>query len=345
MGKEPFFKINFRRSPSQMNPVWDIYTNTYGTWMENAFQNQKKAKKEFLSVLDFLHNNDPKSAVQILDTELKALCKTEEDKTAWLFFMGLAHETMEQYAKAFLYFTSAAEYEQEIPAIYQKSADCAYRECLFGVAECNYQKAILLLKKGNDRDSSSLTILYASLASCFTMTHEYEKAEEALRYVEKSNFPAQEAQCARVLLYAALGEYEKAEEILKKKKLRDSQRLQKQIDSIRSGTNDQFSTFFVENIEIKSFWKWFSDRLETYLTILDKNQTEEISKMTSEISMRLKKVFPFTKRTITVSAYKNETYCFFVSDFYAKALSDGLTDMLEKIPEKVKESVRWIKIH
>ncbi len=349
MEKESFFKIIFRKSSAKTEAEWAAYVKTYGTWMTNAFLNQKKEKEQFLYALDSLHKNCPKAAVQILDSELKTLCKTAEEKTTWLFFMGTAHEAMEQYAKAFLYFIAASEYEQESSVIHQKLADCAYREGLLGFAECHYQEAIRLQKKDNAIETPTLTVLYASLASCFTMMHKYKEAEAALLCAEKTAIQTPEEQKAKTLLHAARREFEKAESafkmFLKQKNIKEDHSLQQQIDSIRSGTNEQFCTISVENSEIKAFWRWFSNRLDTYLTILDADQTEEISKMTLEISARLKKVFPFIQRTIHVSAYKNETYSIFVSDGYAQALSDGIKNLFDEIPEKIKEKVRWIIIH
>lgn len=349
MAKEPFFKINFLKSASKTDAAWEAYTKTYGDWMANAFQDQKKVKEQFLSALDSLHKNYPKAAVQTLDSELKTFCKTDAEKAVWLFFMGVAHEAMEQYANALLYFTSASEYETEGPAIYQKLADCAYREELFGFAECNYQEAIRLYEQEKDVSSHTLAALYASLASCLIMMHDHNAAEEALIHSEKLENKLAEAQKARSLLYAVKGEFEKAEAslklALKQEGVRRDSVLQKQMDDIRSGTSEHFSTIFVENSEIQSFWRWFSKRLDAYLAVLDSDRMDEITKMTSEISQRLKKVFPFIQSAISVSAYKNETYSIFVADFYIKSLSDGLEALFTEIPESVKEKVNWIKIH
>lgn len=347
MEKEPFFKIVFHHASIKAEAKWETYTKTYGSWMTNAFLYPKKGKEKFLYALDFLHKNCPQSAVQILDTELKTLCKTSEEKTTWLFFMGVAHEAMEQYAKAFLYFISASEYEQKSSVIHHKLADCAYREGLFGVAEYHYQEAIHFLKKDNTSDLSTLAVLYSSLASCFIMMHKYEDAKEALLYAEKTAIKTP-TQKVRALLYTVLGEYEKAESalttFLKQNNISENFDLQQQMDSLRSKKNEQFYTIYVENSEINDFWKWFSDRLDRYLAILDTNQANKISKMTAEISSRLKKVFPFIQRTIHVYAYKNETYAIFVSDGYAKALSDGLTNLFTEIPKNIKEKIHWIII-
>ena len=121
--------------------------------------------------------------------------------------------------------------------------------------------------------------------------------------------------------------------------------LQRQIEELRSGTSEHFSTFFVEKSEMQSFWRWFSKRLDAYLAVLDAEQTEEVSKMTSEISKRLKKVFPFVQPSISVSAYKNESYAIFISDSYTKSLSEGLDALFLEMPENVKEKTHWIKIH
>ncbi len=348
MAKEPFFKINFRKSASKTDAAWEAYTQNYGAWMANAFQNQKKSKEQFLSALDSLQKNYPKAAVQLLDTELKSLCKTTEEKTVWLFFMGIAYESMEQYAKAFLYFTAASEYETESPMIYQKLADCAYRENLFGFAECNYKEAIRLYRQEKESSSHKLATLYASLASALTMMHEYQAAEEALISSEKEH-KTPEAQKARALLCAAQGDYEKAEAalklFLKQSGSQDDQNIQRQIDAIRSGTHEQFSTISVENSDVKTFWRWFSGKAESYFSILDADQPEEISEITAEISSRLKKVFPYIQHTIAVSAYKNEAYFIFVSDFYAQSLSDGLDTLFDAMPESIKAKVHWIKIH
>ena len=349
MPQESLFKFNVRKTVSRTDAKWDSYTKAYGTWMQTAFHDQKKVKVQVLRALNHLHNNQPKTAVHILNTELKMLCKTSEEKTAWLFFMGIAHEAMEQYAQAFLYFTEAKEYEQESPVILQKSADCAYREGLFGVAAYDYEEAIRLLEKEPDCNPSALSVLYASLSLCLTMTHEYQSAEEALRNAEKKDASSPEAQSAKILLYAVHKEIEKADAVLhlflKQTNHTDKYGIKQQIEAIRSGTNEQFCTIDVENSEIKAFWQWFSTRLATYSAILDMNQAEEISKMTSEISIRLKKVFPFTQHPIRVCAYKNEVCSFFVSDLYAQALSDGLTRLFAQAPEAIQESVRWIKIH
>ena len=349
MAKEPFFKINFRKSTAKTDAEWDSYTKTYGDWMSNAFSNQKKIKEQFLCALNSLHKNYPKAAVQVLESELKSFCQTNEEKTAWLFFMGLAHKSMEQYAKALLYFTSASEYETQSPVIYQNLADCAYKENLFGFAECNYLEAIMLYKQEKNTPSSLLAALYAELASCYIMMHDNQAAEEMLARSEKTEDKTAEAQKARTLLYAVRGEHEKAanalKNLLKMNGAQEDPEFTRQMDAIRSETSAQFSTIFVENSEIKSFWRWFSTRLEVYLTILDSDQTDEISKMTSEISSRLKKLFPFVPFSITVSAYKNQNYSIFISDFYAQALSDGLDALFAAMPEKIKEKIFWIKIH
>ena len=349
MPQESLFKFNVRKTVSRTDAKWDSYTKAYGTWMKNAFHDQKKAKVQFLRALNHLHNNQPKTAVHILNTELKTLCKTSEEKTAWLFFMGIAHEAMEQYAQAFLYFTEAKEYEQESSVILQKSADCAYREGLFGVAAYDYREAIRLLEKEPDRHSSALSVVYASLSLCLTMMHEYQNAEKALRNAEKTDSSSIEAQSARILLYAVHKDFDKATAalyfFLKQPNASDKYGVKQQTDALRSGTNEQFCTIDVENSEINAFWQWFSTRFATYSAILDMNQTEEIAKMTSEISARLKKVFPFTQHPIRVCAYKNEAYSFFVSDLYAQALSDGLTRLFAQAPKAIQESVRWIKIH
>lgn len=349
MAQEPFFKINFRKSAAKIDAEWDAYTKTYGDWMANAFSNQKKIKEQFLSALNSLHKNYPKAAVQILESELKASCQTNEEKTVWLFFMGLAHKSMEQYAKALLYFTSASEYEIQSPAIYQNLADCAYKENLFGFAECNYLEAILLYEQEKNTPSSLIAVLYAKLASCYIMMHDNQAAEEMLARSEKAENKTEEAQKAKTLLYAVCGEHEKAaaslKNLLEMNGSQEDTELSRQMDAIRSETSAQFSTIFVENSEIKAFWRWFSTRFEAYLAILDSDQTDEISKMTSEISSRLKKLFPFVPFAITVSAYKNQNYSIFVSDFYAKALSDGLDALFAAMPEKIKNKIYWIKIH
>ena len=233
--------------------------------------------------------------------------------------------------------------------IYRKLADCACHEGLFGFAEQNYQEAIRLFQKEKNTELSVLSVLYSSLASCLTMMHEYESAEKALGYAEKTEIKTPEEQSARVILYAVNGDYEKAEStlkfFLKQKDIREDYGLQKKIDDIRAGADEQFCTMSVENSEIRAFRVWFSNRIEAFKTILDEDQAEDISEMTLEISERLKQVFPFTQRSLHVSAYKDGSYLFFVSDFYAKALSDGLTELFSKMPERFKEAVRWIKIH
>lgn len=349
MAQEPFFKISFRKSSAKINAAWDTYTKTYGTWMKNTFSEQKKVREQFLSALDSLHGNAPKAAVQILDSEIKSSCKTDEEKTVWLFFMGLAHKSMEQYAKALLYFTSASEYEIQSPAIYQNLADCAYKENLFGFAECNYLEAIRLYEQEKNTPAFTIANLYAELASCFIMMHDHPAAEEALSHAEKASTQTAEVQKAKALLHAVRGEYEKAQSslqlFLEMKESQEVSELSGQISAIRSGTSAQFSTFFVENSEITAFWKWFSTRLEIYLSILDAGQADQIAKMTLEISARLKKLFPFVPFAITVSAYKDQNYSIFVSDFYAKALSDGLDALFAEMPEKIKSKIYWIKIH
>jgi tetratricopeptide (TPR) repeat protein len=349
MAKEPFFKINIRKSASKTDAAWDAYTKTYGDWMANAFQDQKKVKEQFLSALDSLHKNYPKAAVQTLDSELKAYCKTDEEKTVWLFFMGIAHKNMEQYANALLYFTSAAEDETESPEIYQHLADCAYREGLFGFAECNYLEALRLYEQNEETSSHTLAVVYAALASCLIMMHDYNAAQEALESSEKKESKLPEALKAKVLLHAVRGEFEKAEAslktLLKQKGVQEDSTLRHQIEALRSGTSEHFSTFFVENSEIQSFWRWFAKRLDSYLAVLEADQADEISKITLEISKRLKKVFPFIQFPISISAYKNETFSIFISDFYTKSLSDGLEALLREMPENIKEKIHWIKIH
>jgi superfamily II DNA or RNA helicase len=145
------------------------------------------------------------------------------------------------------------------------------------------------------------------------------------------------------------GEFEKAESslktMMKQKDAQEDHILQRQIEELRSGTSEHFSTFFVEKSEMQSFWRWFSKRLDSYLAVLEAEQTEEVSKMTSEISKRLKKVFPFIQPPISVSAYKNESYAIFISDSYTKSLSEGLDALFLEMPENVKEKIHWIKIH
>lgn len=349
MAKESFLNKALKKTVgAKTDAAWSTHAQVFGPLMEDVFTDNETARVHLIAALNQLSRGDAAGAVKVLENSLKRHCKTDAEKTAWLFFGGLAYEALGQRARASTYWTTALCYGPTFYLVYLKLAKLAHADSLFGFAEQNYKQAIRTLeenpnepKAGHDRILSSA---YCNLASALTMMHRFDEAEAALARSEVLYSQMPERESAKAILYAARGEKEKAETAaalfaaVTSPFLADH--LKKMTADILAQRHPHFHANDPEMISVYRFWAWFEARFKEYRRTPAENQAQ----FAEEISEKLKSVFPFMERPIEVSVCP-EDHTFFFADYYALTLSCGLETLFKRMPSTLKEDVRLVRIH
>ncbi|MBQ8498049.1 MAG: hypothetical protein IJ489_11440 [Clostridia bacterium] len=346
MAKEDFMKKIFGL---KIDAEWNVYKRNYGNLLDGVFETNEDAKKMMVEALRFLQKRNAASAEPLLNDLIAGYCQKDNDRAAVFFFSGIAAELKEQTARALQFFTNAALLEPEYYAVYLKTAKIAHREGLYCFAEEYYRKAIQCLES-RGYEAKTVASAYANSCYCLTMMRCFEDADSALvqSALHCADLPERENTAA--ILYAAKGEYAQMEKCLLALSQNETSRYYENTkaltERICAGKHPQFSEIVPDEEEIASFALWFAENLDRYRHIMDCNDHETSPEAISkEISARLKMVFPFYKRDIMISVYKDDTYTFFFADAYALSLEKGFEKIFSAVSASIGDDIRLIRMH
>ena len=250
---------------------WKMHVQVFGKILEPAFIDDYQTRIHLTNALNHISNRKVKEGFKKLELVEKA-CVTDEDYTAYVFCMGLGFEMANMVEEMVACYQKTAEYGHDFYWTYLKVAKAAYNDGVYDVAKENFEQAINCLEKDNiEQQKVILGSAYTNYASCLTMMHCYDEAENALHH-SYDILPVQQGRkTIEAILEAAKGNNDKVDLILEKIKQEETFLYDATIKTVNDIVTKQHPHFFSINIpdeNIKGFWDWFvinEEKLFNYL--------------------------------------------------------------------------------
>ena len=203
-------------------------------------------------------------------------------------------------------------------------------------------KSIFCLNEGEmgAQRSIILSSVYTNYASCLTMMHRYEEAEDALR-LSCEVLPEQKGRDTVIaILMAAKGDSEGAYNILNviETQLPDIYNTtKKMVDDILDKKHPHFNAVAVPEERITSFWDWFVSNEVNLLQCLENKDYDTVFNL---IQDELKKLFPFVERNLELGIEpKSDCYQIIFADFFMVSLKIAYRKLIDAVPQSLKK--RW----
>ncbi|MBE6654463.1 MAG: hypothetical protein E7608_03275 [Ruminococcaceae bacterium] len=193
-----------------LNRSWEIHRQTFGPILEPAFAENKEVRIILINALNHISRRNVKRGMELLN-DIRQYCVYDEDKAAWMFFVGLCFEMCGKNDEMLKWYEKAGEFGHRFYLPYLKLAKAAHGSAQFEKAKAYYETAIECLLEGSeaDREYDILGSAYTNLAACLTMLRKYSEAENAWLAAQK--YPLQKGSYSTAaVLYAAMGNSEKA---------------------------------------------------------------------------------------------------------------------------------------
>jgi tetratricopeptide (TPR) repeat protein len=342
MKKETLGEKLIRKSfeSSAVQKSWQIHLQAFGPILAPAFADDYQARIHLTTALNHISKRNVKAGLQKLQM-LETACKTDADKAAWLFCMGLAMEMVNMQNEMISFYQNAGKYGHSFYLPYVKVAKAAHTDAVFDVAEENYAQAIRCLKAepADEQKKVILGSIYTNYASCLTMMHRYEDAQEALQSSQEilpSLFGRSEAQA---ILEAARGNAEQAHALLNQMKNEPAlyEPTAETVTKILENKHPHFAPIDMEKGWTGKFWDWF---ISNEMKFLEKLDTEDYASVFQMIQPKLREVFPFMERNLELAIEPRENFCQITfADFYMVSLQRAYRELIEAAPALV--TVRW----
>lgn len=258
----------FFESPS-VQKCWQAHMQAFGPILEPAFTDNYPARLDLTAALNHISRKELQKGLKKLQA-IKSACFTDADKAAWTFCMGLLMEMANSKEDMLYCYQKAGEYGHRFYLPYLKVAKLAHTDGVFETAEENYLMAIRCLTEEKDDEQQKVLLgsIYTNLASCLTMMHRYEDAEDALRRSGEIMPDQQGRAAAQAILEAVKGNAERAHELTEilRSQSSDFYETTKQMaDSILEKKHPHFYRVPVSKDNIDTFWKWFESNEAMFL--------------------------------------------------------------------------------
>lgn len=334
LAKKTFFSRDFQDQ-------WAVHMGAFGPILGPAFAEDYPSRIHLMAALNHISRRDVQGGLEKLK-QIQAKCVTNADKAAWLFFAGLCFEFGGQQEQMLACYRAAGDFHHRFYMPYMKMAKFYQQGCLYDRAEESYRDAIGCFE-GTGLDDSDRRILgsaYTSLATCLTMMHRYEEAEDALQ-VSRQLWPdAPGRSAAEAVLYAAVGQQEKMNTSLNVLQAHAPEvypSVRDMAGRILDGTEALFCAMEVEEEKIAGFWNWF---LENAALIEARLDEKDYDGLLEAIGEQLNEVFPFGEKELEPEILLEDGHFRLqLPDYYAVGLTRGYERLLEKKPEEGLE--RW----
>lgn len=316
---------------------WHVHTQAFGPILEPAFVDNYKARIDLTAALNFISNRDCEKGLKKLQS-IKTACITDQDKAAWWFCMGLCMEMSNRKEDMIASYQTAGLYKHSFYLPYLKIAKAVHNEAAFDIAKENYVKAIQYLNIGDLDEQKRMIIgsIYTNLASCLTMMHCYEEAEDALNK-SKEFLPEQTGRSAtEAILSAAEGDSKKAYclvDILMTELPLFYENTKKMVDDILSKNQPQFNEIAMDQDAITDFWNWFVSHESILLSKLDAKEDDVFFQI---MQPKLNELFPYMERDLDIGIEPGEElYTLTFADYYMVSLEHGYKELIEAMPESL----------
>lgn len=326
---------------------WAVHMQAFGPILESAFAEDYQARVHLTAALNHISSRNLAQGLAKLK-QLQNSCVTDADKTAFLFFMGLLQEMAGNQEQMLAFYTYANEYGHSFYMPYLKVGKFYLNGCMYDEAEENLRTAIgCFTATGLDEQSRIiLGSTYSNLASCLTMMHRYDEAEEAISH-SRSLYPDAPGRAAvEAVLYAIRGDRAQVETCLATLKGHAPavwEGVKESTDKILALADPKFFPIPLDEEKIAGFWHWFT----SYSTELHgKLDREEYEAALTPVSEKLLEVFPFLEESPNIALGKNDAgYVLELQDMYAVAIMEAYEKLLLSCPEEIKSQWQFAVVH
>lgn len=319
---------------------WRVHMQAFGPILAPAFPEDYQTRTHLCAALNYISNRNLEKGLKKLQP-LQAKCKTDADRAAWLFFMGLVFD-MAGLEEAMLdCYAEAGEVGHRFYLPYLKLAKSAHNYGAYGQAEKHYLTAIDCLQQGEAGEQTRLVLASAqiNLAACLTRMHRFEEAKASLEASEAlvPEFPGRSATAA--VLYGAMGKWEQADAALVALQAEAPslyEQTAKVVEEIRKGRFPQFFPVVVSAEAIDGFWAWFAANECTLVEYLEQGKHEEIF---ARLQPQVKALFPYLERNpdVALRPLEGGGYELTFADYYMTALRDGYTQLIAARPDSLQK--------
>lgn len=327
---------------SAIQKSWETHIQAFGQILEPAFVDNYQARLHLTAALNFISNYELQRGLDKLQL-IENVCSTDADKAAWLFCIGLCMERANRREDMIAYYQEAGKYGHKFYLPYLKTAKAAHNDAVFEIAEENYLKAIQCLRDDKIAEQKNVILgsVYTNYASCLTMMHRYEEAEEALKK-SIGILPEQKGRTAtEAILAAAKGNTEKAHyytEVTAAEMPAFYEHTKKIVNEILEKRHPHFSVITLAKGSIDAFWDWFVSNEVILLKKLELNDYDTVFQM---IQSKLKELFPFMERNLEIGIEpRGKFYQITFADFFMISLEHGYKELIEMAPKSLAE--HWI---
>ncbi len=342
---EKFAKKAFESSEIQKS--WQTHIQAFGPILEPVFVENYKARVRLTAALNSISNYNVKAGLKKLE-EIQDMCVTDADKAVVLFCLGLCFDMANMKEEMVAYYMEASKFGHKFYLPYLKVAKTAHNDAVFEVAKENYIKAIECLEADELSEQKRIILgsVYANYASCLTMMHCYEEAEEALQNSHKILPELSGRLVTEAILEAAKGNSEKAYLYVKTIQEKEPSfygTTNMMIKDILDNKHPHFAGITLSEECIKAFWDWFVLNEKRFLETLE---AQNYDAFFQEVQCKLKEVFPFMERDLEVGIEpKEDLYQITFADFFMISLEQGYKDLIESAPQSLIESWRFYTAH
>lgn len=314
----------------QMNEAlarsWEIHRQAFGPILEPAFPGDVQTRLVLVAALNHLSRRQVREGLELLKP-LGDQCRTDADRAAWTFFVGLAFEMAGAREQMLKWYLDAGKYGHRFYLPYMKLAKAAHEAARFEDAGKWYAVAYECLKAQEDTDPQLLAAAATNLVSCLTMLHRFADAEAV--WQEAQRYPLRPgASATAAMLYAAMGDRERTAgciEALRKELPQWLSQTMGATDLILRGAHPHFSPVPLEEEALHRFWERFRE--------LQELPGEQLPQ---ELARELRIAFPFLERDI-LPEIGGKRILF--HDNYAIGLNHGLTQLVRLCPGDIRQ--RW----
>lgn len=322
---------------------WKVHVQTFGSILEKAFKEDYKTRIDVCAALNLISNRKLQEGYNKVN-KLYDACKCDDDYALFYFMMGLCFELANQQSEMASAYMKCCEYEPSFYMPYIKTAKYTQQINEYDLAANFYEKGINILtqQEQNEQNKVLIASTFVNYASCLTMMHQYELAQELMNK-SKQMKPVMMARCvSEATLNAALGKKAEYEACLKQVQVEVPQiyeHVKKESDAIINGKNPHFNEIDPKQEDINAFWEWFKNHHEElYLSYMTKDER----KYPVELIKKLNEVMPYLDKPIEYNVdFKDDKVMIILYDGYNRSKTHGLIQLFNSVPKDLKANFNF----